>query len=261
MSIDGRGYILLSMSDPTTYGLEATPADIEGMVRNLCAYALGEPDPIQRYEGLTNQQVLFEGMVEALRRERGKLIADLVVAGASVTDLAAQTSLGTVVKVRRLIGDAGQHERVQQAIVTRKEAQQKAAARKAAEDKPAEDKPAEDKPAEDKPTEDKPTEDKPTEDKPTEDMAASQETAGNNATDHHTTDHHTADRNATIGDTADEAQVEEVMMGEATMGEVPPLPPHLAAPAGKRLLTPAERMALGLPLERPPSKRDGHRVR
>lgn len=110
------------MSDPTTNGLEATPAEIDGMVRNLCAYALGEPDPIQRYEGLTHQQVLFEGMVEALRRERGRLVADLVVEGASVTEVSQRTSLGTVVKVRKLISLAGQTERVREAVAARKEA-------------------------------------------------------------------------------------------------------------------------------------------
>lgn len=120
------------MTDPTTEGLEATPAEIDGMVRNLCAYALGEPDPIQRYEGLTHQQVLFEGMVEAIRQERGKLVADLVVAGLSVTDVAAQTSLRTVVRVRKLISFAGQTPRVNEATAARKEAQRKAAAEEAA---------------------------------------------------------------------------------------------------------------------------------
>lgn len=120
------------MTDPTTEGLDATPAEIDGMVRNLCAYALGEPDPIQRYEGLTHQQVLFEGMVEAIRQERGKLVADLVVAGLSVTEVAAQTSLGTVVKVRKLISLAGQTPRVNEAATARKEAQRAAAAEQAA---------------------------------------------------------------------------------------------------------------------------------
>jgi hypothetical protein len=121
------------MYDPTTEGLKAPPAEIEGMVRNLCAYALGEPDPIKRYEDLTHQQVLFEGMVEAIRRERGKLVADLVVTGMSVTDLAAQTSLAKVVNVRRLVCDADQTERVNDAIAARKEANRQAAESAAAE--------------------------------------------------------------------------------------------------------------------------------
>ena len=179
------------MSDPTTDGLDATPAEIDGMVRNLCAYALGEPDPIQRYEGLTHQQALFEGMVEALRRERGRLVADLVVAGASVTEVAQQTSLGTVVKVRKLISLADQTQRVNEATAARKEAARKAeAARK--EEAGRKGKPGRE-----------------------EEADACQEKAG-----------HRADAGA----------------------GTEPLPQHLAVPSGKRLLTPADRAALGLPI-------------
>ena len=145
------------MTDPTTDGLEATADEIEGMVRNLCAYALGEPDPVQRYESLSHQQVLFQGMVEAIRRERGRLVADLIVAGATLTEVAGQTSLGTVVKVRKLLSLSGQTQRAREAVEARKE-------------------------------------------KPEE-------------------------------------------------AEVDGLPTHLAAPSSKRLLTPADRAALGLPTE------------
>jgi len=175
----GDAGTFLSMSDPTTDGLEPTPAEIDGMVRNLCAYALGEPDPIQRYEGLTHQQVLFEGMVEALRRERGRLVADLVVAGASVTEVAQQTSLGTVVKVRKLISLADQTQRVNEATAARKEATRKG--------KPGRE----------------------------EEADACQEKAGHRA--------------------------------DAGAGREP-LPQHLAVPNGKRLLTPDDRAALGLPV-------------
>jgi hypothetical protein len=155
------------MSDQTTEGYEATPAEIEGMVRNLCAYALSEPEPVQRYVELTHQQVLFEGMVEAIRRERGRVLADLVIAGVPAEKLAADTGLGTVVKVRKLISAAGETDRVQA---------------------PAKEGPAEPLP----------------------------------------------------------------------LPLPPPLPPHLAAPTAKRLLTEADRIALGLPVEPvpvPPPKR------
>lgn len=169
------------MSDLTTEGYAATAAEIEGMVRNLCAYALSEPDPVQRYVELTHQQVLFEGMVEAIRRERGRVLADLVVDGVAEADVAEQTSLGTVVKVRKLISAAGQTERVHEAVAARKAAERQAA------------------------------------------KAASKASANGHAN------------------------------AEA---ELPlPLPPHLAAPTGRRLLTPADRAALGLPVESPPRRR------
>ena len=170
------------MSDQTTEGYEATPAEIEGMVRNLCAYALSEPDPVQRYVELTHQQVLFEGMVEAIRRERGRVLADLVIDGVAEAEVAEQTSLGTVVKVRKLISAAGETQRVHEAVAARKAAEREAAlAAKAA-----------------------------------------------------------AKANAN---------------GDANGAAELPLPPHLAAPTGKRLLTAADREALGLPVEAVPRRR------
>jgi len=187
------------MSDPTTEGFVATPAEIEGMVRNLCAYALGEPDPIQRYLGLTQQQVLFEGMVEAIRRERGRVLADLVVAGVEVAEVAAQASLGAAANVRKLISVAGLTERVRAAAAARKVADREAAIAKKTQAKKAQAKQA----------------------------------------------------------AAERVQAERAgATGEAPPPPLPPpplppppLPPHLAAPTGKRLLTLADRVALGLPLE------------
>lgn len=182
------------MSDPTTEGFEATPAEIEGMVRNLCAYALSEPDPIQRYVGLTHQQVLFEGMVEAIRRERGRVLADLVVAGVAATEVAAQANLGTVLKVRKLISAAGETQRVNEAAAARKAAERKSAERESAERKSAERKSA----------------------------------------------------------IAGKARARKAAADEP---QPAPLPPHLAAPTGKRLLTPDDRAALGLPVEGEPHRR------
>jgi hypothetical protein len=73
------------MKDPTTEGYEVSADEIDGMVRNLCAYALGEPHPLHRYLDLTHQQVLFDGMADALRKERGKALAALLIAGATST--------------------------------------------------------------------------------------------------------------------------------------------------------------------------------
>jgi hypothetical protein len=108
------------MSDRTTEGYAATEAEVEGMVRNLCAYALSEPDPLQRYVDLTHQQVLFEGMVAAIRRERGRALADLVVAGMPIADAAKKTNLETAPRVNTLIRAAGQADRVKAATAKSK---------------------------------------------------------------------------------------------------------------------------------------------
>jgi hypothetical protein len=100
------------MTDPTTEGYTATAAEIEGMVRNLCAYALSETDPLQRYVDLTHQQVLFEGIVAALQRRRGSALADLMVAGASAADVVAKTNLTTPSQVTKLLKAAGETDRV-----------------------------------------------------------------------------------------------------------------------------------------------------
>jgi hypothetical protein len=110
------------MSDPTTEGYTVSAAEIDGMVRNLCGYALSEPDPLQRYLDLTHQQVLFDGIVEALRRERGRALADLVVSGTPVVAVAAKTNLGAVPKVRKLITLAGENDRVKAAAAAAKPA-------------------------------------------------------------------------------------------------------------------------------------------
>src|SRR5215467_8650715 len=95
------------MIDKTTDGYVATPDEIEGMLRNLCAYALSDPDPLQRYVDLTHQQVLFDGVVAAIRRERGKALADMITLGAPAAKVAELTRLETPQKVKSLITAAG----------------------------------------------------------------------------------------------------------------------------------------------------------
>lgn len=107
------------MTDPTTEGYTVTAAEINGMVRNLCAYALSEPDPLQRYADLTHQQVLFEGIVAAIQRERGRALADLAVTGVPVDEVAKKTNLATVPRVRKLINLAGETERVRAATTAK----------------------------------------------------------------------------------------------------------------------------------------------
>ena len=185
------------MPESTTEGFFATPAEIEGMVRNLCAYALSEPDPMQRYVELTQQQVLFEGMTEAISRERGRALADLLVAGVPIADAAAKTNLKTIPKVRKMIALAGETERVKEATA------RNAAARKAA-GKPGARK------------------------------------AATNGT--------TANGTAANGTTAS---------GAAAKPTAEALPEHLT---GRRLLTEADLIALGLPTGRRPAKKASRRA-
>ena len=104
------------MKDPTTEGYEVSTAEIDGMVRNLCGYALGEPQPLHRYLDLTHQQVLFEGMAEALRSERGKALAALLIAGATAEQIVERTNLTKALDVTKLVRAAGEAERVKQTL-------------------------------------------------------------------------------------------------------------------------------------------------
>jgi hypothetical protein len=116
------------MKDPTTEGYEVSANEIDRMVRNLCAYALGEPEPLRRYLDLTHQQVLFEGMADALRRERGKALADLLIAGATAEEIVEQTNLTKPLDVSKLVRAAGQAEHVKQTLAAAANAERKAAA-------------------------------------------------------------------------------------------------------------------------------------
>ena len=116
------------MKDPTTEGYEVSTAEIDGMVRNLCGYALGEPQPLQRYLDLTHQQVLFEGMAEALRRERGKALAALLIAGATAEQIVERTNLTKALDVTKLVKAAGEVERVKQTLSAAADAKRKAVA-------------------------------------------------------------------------------------------------------------------------------------
>ena len=116
------------MKDPTTEGYEVSTAEIDGMVRNLCGYALGEPQPLHRYLDLTHQQVLFEGMAEALRRERGKALAALLIAGATAEQIVERTNLTKALDVTKLVKAAGEAERVKQTLSAAADAKRKAVA-------------------------------------------------------------------------------------------------------------------------------------
>ena len=94
------------MVDKTTEGVVAEPEEVEAVLHNLCGYHLAERDPIHRYTVLTREQVLYEGLVSAIRRERGRALAELVGTGQSMTQVAAMTNLRTRQRVQRLIAIA-----------------------------------------------------------------------------------------------------------------------------------------------------------
>ena len=91
------------MIDKTTEGMTAEPEEVQAVLQSLCGYHLAERDPAYRYSVLTREQVLYDALVQAIRRERGRALADLVAAGHTATQVAAMTNLGTRQRVQRLI--------------------------------------------------------------------------------------------------------------------------------------------------------------
>jgi hypothetical protein len=91
------------MTDKTTGGYVADPADVDALLRNHCGYHLAEPDPLERYQELTQAQVLYDALVAAIRRERGRALAELVGAGNTPTRIAEMTRLGSRQMVQGLI--------------------------------------------------------------------------------------------------------------------------------------------------------------
>jgi hypothetical protein len=81
----------------------ASPDEVERMMRNLCAYALSEPDPLQRYLNLTHQQEVFAGVVSALQAERGRALADVADTGVPLDRIVEKAGLSTPAQVRSLV--------------------------------------------------------------------------------------------------------------------------------------------------------------
>lgn len=96
------------MIDKTTDGHAAEPEEVEAVLHNLCGYHLAERDPVARYEVLTREQVLYDALVAAIRRERGRALAQLVDSGQKLNRVAELTKLGSRQRVQRLIALARQ---------------------------------------------------------------------------------------------------------------------------------------------------------
>jgi hypothetical protein len=112
------------MTDRTTTGITAEPDEVEAMLHNLCGFHLAERDPVARYIVLTREQVLYDALVAAIKRERGRALAELVEQGHKQTEVAALTGLGTRQRVQRLIqvGAAAERPVVAQAVADVQEA-------------------------------------------------------------------------------------------------------------------------------------------
>ncbi|MBX6749875.1 MAG: hypothetical protein IRY85_09435 [Micromonosporaceae bacterium] len=91
------------MTDKTTAGIEAEPDEVEALLHNLCGFHLAERDPVARYTVLTREQVLYDALVAAIKRERGRALAELVSRGHRLTEVAAMTGLRSRQQVQRLI--------------------------------------------------------------------------------------------------------------------------------------------------------------
>jgi hypothetical protein len=91
------------MIDKTTVGISAEPEEVEAVLHNLCGYHLAERDPVFRYTVLTREQVLYDGLVAAIKRERGRALAELVASGTTMTHAARLTNLTSRQQVQRLI--------------------------------------------------------------------------------------------------------------------------------------------------------------
>jgi hypothetical protein len=94
------------VNDRTTEGHAAEPEEVEAVLHNLCGYHLAERDPAARYEVLTREQVLYDALVAAIRRERGRALAELVASGQKLNRIAELTKLGSRQRVQRLIAVA-----------------------------------------------------------------------------------------------------------------------------------------------------------
>jgi HPt (histidine-containing phosphotransfer) domain-containing protein len=91
------------MTDKTTAGIEAEPDEVEALLHNLCGFHLAERDPVARYTVLTREQVLYDALVQAIKRERGRALAELVNRGHRLTEVAAMAGLRSRQQVQRLI--------------------------------------------------------------------------------------------------------------------------------------------------------------
>jgi hypothetical protein len=84
---------------------EIEPHEVDALLENLLGDVLAETDDLIRYETLTREQALYDALVSAIKRERGKALAKLSE-GRTKQDVAELVSLGTRQRVGQLIAAA-----------------------------------------------------------------------------------------------------------------------------------------------------------
>lgn len=78
--------------------------------------ALGEPDPLKRYQDLTAVQAGFDAMVSAIKLARGAALDE--VPAKTLAELAELAGLGSYQKVQKLVNAARAAQREEQAVGT-----------------------------------------------------------------------------------------------------------------------------------------------
>lgn len=83
-----------------TYEIE--PREVDALLHNLLGDVVAEPDDLIAYHALTREQALYDALVSAIKRERGRRLHRLAESRtkAEVADLAG---LGTRQRVDQLI--------------------------------------------------------------------------------------------------------------------------------------------------------------
>lgn len=89
-----------------TIGYEAEPSDVQALLRNLCGDVLGEPDWLIRYTRLTADQVLYDALVSAIKRERGRALREAKASGLTWEQVAEATGLGTYQRAQKVAATA-----------------------------------------------------------------------------------------------------------------------------------------------------------
>lgn len=86
------------------YGVEQH--EVDALLVNLCGDLLDETDDLVAYHALTREQALYDALVSAIKRERGRRLARLAE-GRTRVEVADLVGLGTRQRVDQLIAAAG----------------------------------------------------------------------------------------------------------------------------------------------------------
>lgn len=88
------------MSD--TIGYAAEPAEVQALLEAICGDLLAEPDWLVRYSRLTSEQALYDALVSAIKRERGRALAEGKATGLTWEQVAEAAQLGSYQRAQKL---------------------------------------------------------------------------------------------------------------------------------------------------------------